>query len=549
MTNLKNLTNLKNKKMLALLLAALIPLSGCAGQKGGEATPAATPPAILQPTPSPTPAEGGTLRLSMPVNADNTDPLKVNTEEMLILYSLVFESLLNVDGAGNLTPGLAENWSCDETGAVWTIRLRAAARWHDTGASVSAADVVQSYNRIVSLGDASYYSYATRRIKSIEAGADGSLVVTMKQAGLASLYALTFPVTESAAAATGNYPAGTGPYKFSFVSGGVVRLERNKSWWKQAPHIELVEFYARASNDISLASYAAGQLDMVFTSSLTVGRYRDDANTVVLDMMTQNVEMLLFNFENPNVQDLRVRQAIAYAIDRSRIVTNVYMNRARASDVPVPPDSWLYESKSAVYDYNAEVALSLLKEAGWYNTDEDAYLEKDGYHYNEMTLRLLVNDSTDAVRRTAAEQIASQLEAIGIHIEVVTASYALGDAASEYLQKLESGDFDLALAGFNLGFDSNLMPYLASSGARNYGGCSDGELEQLAANLNAAESEDARRAAAAALQMAIVEKLPFLTLYFRLNSILYNTDIVGIADMREPDVMRSIASWYISPVE
>ncbi len=356
-------------------------------------------------------------------------------------------------------------------------------------------------------------------------------------------------MTESAAAATGNYPAGTGPYKFSYVSGEMVRLERNKSWWKQAPHIEFVEFYARASNDISLASYAAGQLDMVFTSSLTVGRYRDDANTAVLDMMTQNVEMLLFNFDNAELQDIRVRQAVAYAIDRSRIVTNVYMNRARASDVPVPPDSWLYESKSAVYDYNQEVALSLLKEAGWYNADEDAYLEKNGYHYNEMTLRLLVNDSTDAVRKTAAEQIASQLEAIGIHVELTAAPYALGDGASEYIQKLESGEFDLALAGFNLGFDCSLTPYLTSSGARNYGGWSDAQLEQLSANLNAAENEDARRSAASALQMALVEKLPFLTLYFRLNSVLFNTDIAGVADMREPDVMRNIASWYISPVE
>ncbi|HWQ59116.1 MAG TPA: peptide ABC transporter substrate-binding protein [Clostridia bacterium] len=539
------------KKTTALLLfAALAVSSGCAGQNGNAASPApTTPPVILQPTPTPAPVKGGTLRLPMPVNADKSDPLRVNTEEMLILYSLVFESLLIVDMRGQLAPGLAENWSCDETGAVWTIKLRSAARWQDTGASVTAADVVQSFNRIVSLGTASYYAYAVKRVKSMEAAEDGSLVVTMKQPGLASLYALTFPVTESASTATGNYPAGTGPFQFSYVSDDTVRLARNDNWWKQAPNLEFVEFYARESNDISLASYAAGQLDMVFTSSLTVGRYRDDANTTVLDMMTQNVEVMLVNFANENLRELRVRQAIAYAIDRSRIITNVYMNRARASDVPVPPDSWLYESKSAVYDYNTEVALALLKEAGWQDVDEDGFLEKNGYHYDEMTLTLLVNDSTDAVRKTAAEQIKAQLEAIGIHVELVTAAYALGNEESEYIQKLRSGAFDLALAGFNLGFDCSLAPYLSGSGARNYGGYSNAGIEQLVANLNTAATEGDYIAAASALQMAFVEELPFITLYFRLNSVLYNSDIIGIAEMREPDVLRGIASWYASAVE
>lgn len=534
----------------AFVAAAFIIISGCTGKGADTASPTVTlPPVIPLPTPTAPPAKGGTLRLSMPVNADKTDPLRVNTEEMLILYSLVFESLLIVDGKGQLTPGLAENWSSDETGTVWTIKLRAAARWHDTGAPITAADVVQSYNRIVNLSTSSYYSYVTRRVASMEAAEDGSLVVTMKQQGVSALYALTFPVTESQSTATGNYPAGTGPYKFSFVSDEMVRLERNDNWWKQAPNIDFVEFYARESNEISLASYAAGQLDMVFTSSLTVGRYRDDKNTAVLDMMTQNAEVMLLNFSNQNLRDVRVRQALAYAIDRSRIITNVYMNRARASDVPVPPDSWLYESKSAVYDYNAELAFSLFAEAGWTDVDEDGFLEKDGAHYSELTLTLLVNDSTDGVRRTAADLIKTQLEALGVHVEVVAAAYTLGDDTSEYLQKLANGEFDLALAGFNIGYDCNLSPYLNGSGIRNYGKYANAALEQLVINVNTATAEGEYRAAASALQMAFVEELPFITLYFRLNSVLYNTDIMGISEMREPDVLRNIASWYVAAVE
>ncbi len=183
---------------LALCTAATLGCSGT-GSAVSTATPEPTPTAqtLLQATPSPVPVKGGTLRLSMPVNADKTDPLEVNTEEMLMLYSLVFESLIEIDNKGMLVPGLAENWSVDETGTVWTLKLRSAARWHDTGAPVTAEDVVDTYRHIVSLGASSYYSYVTKHVASMEAAGDGTLTVRMKHQGLSALYALTFPVTEN----------------------------------------------------------------------------------------------------------------------------------------------------------------------------------------------------------------------------------------------------------------------------------------------------------------------------------------------------------------
>ncbi len=532
---------------LALCTAATLGCSGT-GSAVSTATPEPTPTAqtLLQATPSPVPVKGGTLRLSMPVNADKTDPLEVNTEEMLMLYSLVFESLIEIDNKGMLVPGLAENWSVDETGTVWTLKLRSAARWHDTGAPVTAEDVVDTYRHIVSLGASSYYSYVTKHVASMEAAGDGTLTVRMKHQGLSALYALTFPVTENASTATGNYPAGTGAYKFSYVTDDEVKLVRNDNWWKQAPNIDSVEFYARASNDVSLSSFTAGQLDMVFTSSLTVGRYREEANTAVLDMMTQTAEVMIVNYSNQYLRDVSVRRALICAINRSRIITNVYMNRARTADVPVPPDSWLYESKSAVYDYSEETAKNLLAGAGWADTDGDGFIEKDGNKYEEMTLRILVNDSSDAARKTAAEQIAAQLEAVGIHTELTVAAYTLGDDQSEYLVKLRSGEFDLALAGFNLGRDFDLTAYLSTGGTNNYGKYSNAAIEQLASNILSAATEKDCIEAASKLQIAFSEELPFIVLYFRLNSLVYNTDIKGISDIREPDVLRNIASWYIA---
>lgn len=539
----------KLKRYFCLLMAMLtVLLFGCANEQNtisADETPYVeeATPALLAPTPTASPVRGGTLRLAMPENADTSDPLSVNTKEMLGFFSLIYESLIEIDQNGIVTPCLAENWSCDDTGLVWTMKLRSSARWQDSGLTVSASDVIYSFQCIKQSGG--YYSYAADRIDNIQAGENGTVIVTMKQQGLSSLYALNFPIKESPTTAVSERGAGTGPYIISSVIGERVVLEANKNWWKEEPYISKIEFYQRSSNDVSIASYAAGQLDMVFTSSLSVGRYREDGVTNVLDIMTQTAEVMLFNYNNEELANKLVRQAIAYAIDRSTIITNVYMNRARACDVPIAPDSWLYNSRSKVYDYNTELALNLFEQAGWADTDGDGYLEKNGRRYDEMTLKLLVNKSTDSTRETAAGVIASQLEAIGIHVEVVTAGYTLGDDNSEYVQSLENGEFDIALTGFNLSRDCDILPYIDVSGEYNYGGYRNDSLSILAKTLNTARDESACREAADALQMSFVEELPFATLYFRLSSILYNASVCGLSDEREPNPLSNIANWYI----
>ena len=107
-----------------------------------------------------------------------------------------------------------------------------------------------------------------------------------------------------------------------------------------------------------------------------------------------------------------------------------------------------------------------------------------------------MNKSTDSTRETAAGVIASQLEAIGIHVEIVTAGFTLGDSNSEYAQMLENKDFDIALVGFNLARDCDILPYIDASCAYNYGGYRNDALSALARSLNTARDEAACREAA-----------------------------------------------------
>ncbi|MBQ3108965.1 MAG: hypothetical protein IJC67_05045, partial [Clostridia bacterium] len=268
--------------------------------------------------------------------------------------------------------------------------------------------------------------------------------------------------------------------------------------------------------------------------------------TTVLDIMTQQAEMILINHKNPILQDVGIRQALACGIDRSELIANIYMYRAMPVDVPIAPDSWAYEGKSKVYDYDPARAKALLADAGWKDIDNDGILENRLLGNRELQLTLLVNENTDVnARRDAANLIAEQLAELGIVINVETAAFSIADDDSDYLARLQRGDFDLALAGFNLSRSGDIRPYITSDGEYNYGDFYDATLTGLMKTLINAADEKSYRDAASAMQLEFVKQLPCIMLYFRYNSIIYSNDIVGVGAIREPDIFRNVESWYM----
>lgn len=532
------------KSYICVCLAMLVMLCGCSCKKAETVKKVIRTPIPTQ-TAEPVPAEGGELRLSMPVNVDIIDPLRVNTEEMLAFFSLIYEGLIAIDKRGMCTPAVAESWSCDDSGRVWTVKIRAAATWQNDGTSVDADDVIYTYEKLKVMGDSSYYSYCLKRIESIEKVDASTMKITMYLPGMASLYALTFPI-EKSGVENADVPVGTGPYKYVFSSGDQTRLTVNQGWWRQRPYIDNITFYERESSDVALASYQAGQLDFVQTSQVSAGKYGQGEATTVLDVLTQNVEVMLVNFDNAALRDQNVRKAIIYGLNRGRIITNVYMNRAQEADVPIAPDSWLYDSKYKIYDYSMDKSVALLEEAGYKDIDGDGIVEKDGSAYQKLKLRLIVNDSTDATRSEAAELIKSQLKQVGIEVEIVKLAYSAFGTESEYVTAIETGDFDLALAGFNVSRDADITDFISESGSRNYGGYSNAALSKLTVNLLKSASEAEYRYNSAQLQAMFTSELPFITLYFRLNSLVYTSELKGLTDVRKPDILRNIDKWYFN---
>ena len=543
MRNTKN--SIRNLIISVFLLAAVV-ITGCGGSVTPEPTEA---PATSEPTQAPDGSPVGRIRLPMPENmadAEDCDPIGVRTEEMYQLFSLVFDTLIGVNGSNMLVPSLAMSWRSGGE-RIWLISLRQGVTWHD-GSSFTADDVVSTYDRIRRQTDG-YYSDAAENIVSLMKLDESTIRVEMKSEGLSALYCLNFPITK---ANSDEVLMGTGAYRLENMTDEEIKLTVNTDWWGGTPQIETVEFLARGSNDLAIASYEAGMLDFVPTNSLTAKQYSSAGETVVASCMTQQMETLLINHNNTHLRKREFRSAIAHLIDRSSIIANVYMNNARSCDMPVPPDSWLYDSSQVVYGYDRELALSLLTEQG-YTIDEDGNI---GYFGEKVSLRILVGSTPEnSVRAEAAQLIADSLTSFGIGVELITANHDTASASpdpeseapysgdTEFVRLLREGNWDLALVGFSLSESNSLSKYLTPSGSNNFGHYSSETMTSLIEIMDSAVDEASLREAAYAVQSEFAEELPFIVLYFRLNSVIYSADIQGIGQLREPRLLENMKNW------
>lgn len=545
MKNTKKWMNKAALRRLCALFAALITAFSCF-TACSHGTPAVEPAATEAPqepeaTAVPGPETGGRLRMVMPENLkvgnESYDPMLVSTEEALQLFSLVYEPLIAIDETSGLVPCLAINWSADAgDGTRWTVNLRSGVRFH-SGGKLTADDVVYSFAHLQELGAASYYAKNLSLIKNIEKVNDTTLTVTTATAGMINLYGLDFPIMKQYAEPLD----GTGPYAVTGCTDQRISMTVNTNWWDRPPYISNVEFLARDSNETALASYSAGQLDFVPTALLTAGQYGDAGVTVVRDYMTQGMETLLFNHKRTVTGSAEFRRAIICSINRSRIISNVYMNRARSCDVPVPPDSWLYSGAKQI-DYDPVEATRLFESLGYKKNADGLLCSGD----TPIELTLLVSGTTEnTTRQDAAAVIASQLGQMGITVTVVTASHGYGQEDSDFITALRQRDWDIALVGFNLSQSNDLSPYLLSGGRNNFGGYQGGIFETLLRDAAAAPDEESLRRVYHTIQSEFLDRLPFVVLYFRLNSAVARANIAGIDALREPALLRNIKNWYI----
>jgi len=515
------------------------------------------------------PKKGGSLSIPLP-QLDTLNPLLTQSKELISFFGLIYEGIFSFDQDLKPVPALVEKWEVAEDAKRWSFYLKKGLKWHN-GEELTAEDVKFTFEILRDFPEATNSYYGQNLLKSasiesfeIEENDPYAFIITLNEPVSNLCALLTFPILPKSVYQSINFVAenyrvidlallvGTGPYKVDIQRSDVEKqiwLVRNTGWWGNEPYIDSIIAKIYENNEEERLAFQKGEVDLVDTHVLFAEHYAVGEGIQLYRYLTQNYDFIGINFKgNSPLLDRRVRQAIAYGLDRKDIIFRVYFNNALAVDVPVPSDSWLYNPNSRIYDYQPDKAIELLTDAGWTNLDEDIYLEK--MNENE-TLELsftLITDEDDSVRKDVAKIIQEQMKLIGIRVDL---QFLPGDKIKQILLEgnLADAGFDAILAGYGLDLAGNLYFAFHSSqignGFNNFIGYSNQELDELLDRARITTDERELANIYKDIQTHLIKELPFISLYFRTNSLLVKGKVKGIKTPRDMQIYNNIEEWYL----
>ena len=326
----------------------------------------------------------------------------------------IYEGLMKFDCEGNLNPCLATDVEVSADASVYTFTIREGVKFHD-GSDLDANDVVYSLKRAAGLLDTQDGTALVSEldpIKSVETASGGRVVVTLESSNSELLSFFTTGIIPEGYDNCQKAPVGTGPFKFeSYTPGQSVVLIKNENYWQKGlPYLDKVTFKVCADMDAGLTELASGSIDIFPYLSKDRADQLDPAKYNIESNGSNMVQIFALNNAVEPLNDVRVRQAINYAVNRQDIIS-VTMDGAGvelATAMSPAMGSYYDTSLDGTYAQDIEKAKALLAEAGYENGFDITCTVPSSY---------LIHVNT-------AVELASELKAIGINMEIQQVDWA-----------------------------------------------------------------------------------------------------------------------------
>ena len=436
-----------------------------------------------------------------PPNLDPTGGAAAAIDE--VVYANVFEGLTRYQSDGSIAPGLAESWQISEDGLTYTFTLREGVTFHD-GAAFTAEDVRFSLDRARAEDSTNAQKGLFAGIADVAVIDDTTVQVTLSSPNGGFLTNMAWgdavildPASADTAATT---PVGTGPFRFSqWVQGDRVELVRNPDYWGEAPALEAATFKFIADPTAAFAAMMAGDIDAFpgYPAPETLVQFEADPRFRLLIGSTEGETILSTNNKAEALSDVRVRKALAHAIDRQEIIDGAMFGYGTPIGTHFAPHNPDYVDLTAGSAHDPDLAKSLLAEAGY----------GDG-----LTLSLKLPPPSYA--RRGGEIIANQLAAVGITAEIENLEWA------QWLEQVFRGkDFDLTIVSHTEPMDINI--YARPDYYFQY---DKPEFQELMAELDVATDPAERSGILAAAQTMIAEDY--------VNGYLFQLARTGVANAK-----------------
>lgn len=463
---------------------------------------------------------GDIITMAVFASPNNFDPRVATDEVSQKVAQLVYDNLLTLDDSLRVVPGLAESWTQPDA-RTYVVSLRRGVQFHD-GHELTADDVVFTFASMLDPGFISPRKGAYRLLDRVEAVDRYTVRFALKQPFGSFPVNLVLPIVPAGAGAgLRTRPIGTGPYRFvSYAADDRVALARFDGYFGGRAHNAGVTLKIVPDDIMRGLELRKGTVDLIVNdlSPDIVAQLEHDEGLQVVESPGTDYAYVGFNLRDAVLSDRRVRQAIAYAIDRQAIVDHLRRGLAQPAVGILPPASWAFAPDVFQFTHDPARARALLDEAGYPDPDGDGPLSRLG-----LTLKV----STNEFFRLQAAVIQSDLARIGIDLDVRSYEFATlyadvlaGNFQLFTLQWVGVSDPDMLRRVFH----SSQMP---PSGF-NRGFYRNEAIDRLIDEATMSTDDERRRRLFAEIQRGLAEDAPYVSLWYKTNVAVAQAGLDGI---------------------
>jgi peptide/nickel transport system substrate-binding protein len=484
------------------------------------------------------PAEpGGHLVIAFNADPEVLDPHITTALLASRTLALMHDELVKRDYDGSFAAGLAEDWDISDDGLEYTFHLREGVTFH-SGKQFTSEDVKYTFERWLSI-EGSPTAFNIEPIDTIDAPDPRTAVITLQRpynifldqiAGGWGVILNEEAVEEAGDDYGVSTVDGTGPFRFdSWTRNQSVQMVRNEDYtWgspmfdnQGPPHVDSLEIRVVPEDATAIAEFLAGNIHLLATvPAADVERLQNEPNVSIVEYNQLQTTYLGMNTSRAPVDDVLVRQAINYALNREEVVEGAYFGLGQPAYTMLHPETPYYwaGSADAQPSYDPDRANELLDEAGW-ERDGDGIRTRDG---EELILPLwVINDSTSVLQ---AQIIEEQLAQVGIQVETEQYEQSAWFAAARTGEQV----------GFTIGvfyanadilyfyFHSDQLP------APNRFEYSYAEIDEALVETRSNPNEDEVAAAYDMIQERLLEDAPTAPLIHQLGTLGVGNEVEGV---------------------
>jgi peptide/nickel transport system substrate-binding protein len=462
-----------------------------------------------------------TLVMVIESSPTNLDPRVGQDAYSQRIGSLIFDDLLSRGNNLDVAPGLAERWEIPDP-LTYVFHLHHGVRFHD-GRPLTSRDVKWTFDSLLQGKIRSTKAATYRFVDHIEAPDDFTVIFHMKEPDAALLWNVSDMaigiVPYGSEDEISQHPIGSGPFKFvSAETDKEVIIERNDDYWGDKAKLARVRFAIVPDATTQALELRKGSGDVIINGSFppdTVLTLEREPSLAVESAPGTRLAYLGFNLRDPILKDVRVRQAIAYALDRRPMIEYLWRGQAQPARSLLPTQSWAYNGNVPQYNHDPEKARQSLDAAGYPAV-------------NGVRFHLTMKTSTDENTRLMVAVMQQQLRQVGIALDI--RSFEFGTFFSDvthgafqmYGLRWIGGNEDPDI--FSLCFSSSRFP---PNGA-NRGYYSNPRVDALIDQARREVDPAVRKPLYAELQRILAEELPYVDLWYLDNVLVHNKRVVNL---------------------